>query len=121
MPGYIKEALHKFQHPLPKRPQYAPQKWTVPAYGQRVQYEPPPDMAPPATTAEITRAQTIVGNLLYNARAVDPTLLVPLSTLASQLSTATTTTINQSCGASARLLQYSTRSYHQVLCFRHAA
>jgi hypothetical protein len=33
MPGYIKDALHKFQHPLPKRPQYAPHNWTVPAYG----------------------------------------------------------------------------------------
>jgi hypothetical protein len=93
MPGYIKDALHKFQHPLPKRPQYAPHNWTVPAYGQRVQYAPPPYMAPPATKADITRAQAIVGTLLYNARAVDPTLLVPLSTLASQLATATTTTI----------------------------
>jgi hypothetical protein len=36
MPGYIKDALHKFQHPLPKRPQYAPHNWTVPAYGQRI-------------------------------------------------------------------------------------
>jgi hypothetical protein len=35
-----------------------------------------------------------VGTLLYNARAVDPTLLVPFSALASQLSTATATTIN---------------------------
>jgi hypothetical protein len=35
-----------------------------------------------------------VGTLLYNARAVYPTLLVPLSVLASQLSTTTTTTIN---------------------------
>jgi hypothetical protein len=94
MPGYIKDALHNFQHPLPKRPQYAPHNWTVPAYGQRIQYAPPPDAAPPATAAEITRAQAIVGTLLYNARAVDPTLLVPLSALASQLSTATTTTIN---------------------------
>jgi hypothetical protein len=34
-----------------------------------------------------------VGTLLYNARAVDPTLLVPLSALASQLSTTTATTI----------------------------
>jgi hypothetical protein len=34
-----------------------------------------------------------VGTLLYNARAVDPTLLMPLSALASQLSTTTTTTI----------------------------
>jgi hypothetical protein len=35
-----------------------------------------------------------VGTLLYNARAIDPTLLVPLSTLDSQLSTSTATTIN---------------------------
>jgi serine phosphatase RsbU (regulator of sigma subunit) len=34
-----------------------------------------------------------VGTLLYNARSVDPALLVPLSALASQLFTATTTTI----------------------------
>jgi hypothetical protein len=102
MPGYIKDALHKCQHPLPKLPQYAPHNWTVPAYGQRVQYAPPPDMAPPATKADITRAQAIVGTLLYNARAVDPTLLVPLSTLVSQLATATTTTIK----AVAHLLDY---------------
>jgi hypothetical protein len=35
-----------------------------------------------------------VVTLLYNTRAVDPTLRVPLSTLASQLYTATATTIN---------------------------
>jgi hypothetical protein len=102
MPGYIKDALHKFQHPLPKRPQYSPHNWTVPAYGQRIQYAPPPDAAPPATAAEITRAQAIVGTLLYNARAVDPTLLVTLSALASQLSTATATTIK----AVSHLLDY---------------
>jgi hypothetical protein len=93
MPGYIKDALHKFQYPVPKRPQYAPHNWTFPAYGQRIQYAPLPDAAPPATAAEITRTQAIVGTLLYNARAVDPTLLVPLSALTSQLSTATATTI----------------------------
>jgi hypothetical protein len=102
MPGYIKDALHKFQHPLPKRPQYAPHNWTVPAYGQRIQYAPLPDAAPPATAAEITREQAIVGTLLYNARAVDPTLLMPLSALASQVSTATTTTIK----AVSHLLDY---------------
>jgi hypothetical protein len=37
MPGYIKDALHKFQHTLPKRPQYEPHNWTVPAYGQHIQ------------------------------------------------------------------------------------
>jgi hypothetical protein len=93
MPGYIKDALHKFQHPLTKRPQYEPRNWTLPAYGQRIQYAPLPDAAPPATAAEIARAQAFVGTLLYNARAVDTMLLVPLSAMASQLSTATTTTI----------------------------
>jgi hypothetical protein len=93
MPGHIKYALYKFQHPLPKLPQYAPHNWTVPAYGQRIQYAPLPDADPPATAAEISRAQAIVGTLLYNARAVDPTLILPLSALASKLSTATATTI----------------------------
>jgi hypothetical protein len=115
MPGYIKDTLHKFQHPLPKRPQYAPYNWTVSAHGQRIQYATSPYMAPPATTADITRAQAIVGTLLYNARAVDPTLLVPLSTLASQLSTATTTTIK----AVAHLLDYC--STHPEATIRYYA
>jgi hypothetical protein len=83
MPGYIKDALHNFLHPTPTRPQYAPHNCTVPTYGQRIQYAPLPDASPPATAQEITRSQAIVGTLLYNARAVDPTLLVPLRTLAS--------------------------------------
>jgi hypothetical protein len=115
MPGYIKDALHKFQHPLPKRPQYAPHNWTVPAYGQRIQYAPVPDAAPPAKAAEITRSQSIVGTLLYNARAVDPTLLVPLSAMASQLSTATKTTIK----AVSHLLDYC--STHPESTIRYVA
>jgi hypothetical protein len=35
-----------------------------------------------------------VGTLLYNARVIYPTLIVPLRTLASHLSTATSTTID---------------------------
>jgi hypothetical protein len=85
--------MHNFPNPLPKRAQYAPHNWMVPAYGQRIQYAPLPNASAPATAVEITCAQAIVGTLLYNARVVDPTLLVPLSALASQLSTATATTI----------------------------
>jgi hypothetical protein len=50
-------------------------------------------LPPPATAQEITRAQSIVGTLLYNARALYPTLIVPLRTLASKLSTSTTANI----------------------------
>jgi hypothetical protein len=38
---------------------------------------------PPATAQYITCDPAILGTLLYNARDVDPTLLVPLSALAS--------------------------------------
>jgi hypothetical protein len=47
-----------------------------------------------ASAADITRAQGIVGTLLYYARSVDPTLSMPLSTIASRLSTATATTMD---------------------------
>jgi hypothetical protein len=59
-------------------------------------------MLPPATSQEITRVKAIVGTLLYNSRALDPTLLVPLVTLTSQLSTATSATID----AVSHLLDY---------------
>jgi hypothetical protein len=32
-PGYVAAALHKFQHPAPKRAQDAPHQWTGPNYG----------------------------------------------------------------------------------------
>jgi hypothetical protein len=50
MPDDIKDALHKYQHPMPKRPQCEPHNWTVPAYGQHIQYIPLPDASPPATS-----------------------------------------------------------------------
>ena len=38
MPGYIDRVLHRFQHPKPPKPQYAPHTWTAPVYGQSTQY-----------------------------------------------------------------------------------
>ena len=35
MPGYIDRLLNKLQHKNKKFPQYAPHKWTEPAYGQK--------------------------------------------------------------------------------------
>jgi hypothetical protein len=56
-----------------------------------------------------------VGTLLYNVRAVDPTLLVPSSALDSQLSTATTTKIQ----AVSHLLDYC--STHPESTIRYVA
>ena len=37
MPDYVKKLLDRLQYHNPKRPQYAPNLWTVPAYGKRLQ------------------------------------------------------------------------------------
>ena len=36
MPEYIPKALTRLIHPAPKKPQYAPHRWTAPTYGQRL-------------------------------------------------------------------------------------
>jgi hypothetical protein len=38
MPGYIKAALHKYQHAAPTRPEHAPHTWNPPVYGAKTQY-----------------------------------------------------------------------------------
>jgi hypothetical protein len=76
MPGYVANALHKFQHPTPIKAQDAPHNWTQPVYGSKVQYaakEDDSDLLEPKT---ITLIQQIAGTLLYYAMAVDPTMLV---------------------------------------------
>ena len=40
MPDYISKSLERFQHPKPKKPQYALHRWTTPAYGKCIQMVP---------------------------------------------------------------------------------
>ena len=67
IPGYIAKTLHKFQHPLSTKPQYAPHAWNHPVYGAARQYAPDEDETPKLTLATVTRVQEIVGTLLYYA------------------------------------------------------
>jgi hypothetical protein len=113
MPGYITSMLHKYQHPPCKRPQYAPHICTEPENGQRIRYAPPPYDSAVASAADITRAQGIVGTLLYYARSVDPTLIMPLSTIASRLSTAATTTT----AYVSHLLDYCSTKPNATICY----
>eukprot|EP00957_Ditylum_brightwellii_P212330 15367189-Ditylum_brightwellii.AAC.1 len=89
MPGYIRAALHKFQHPKQAKPEYAPYKWNKPLCGKHPQLTDSIDTSPPLSKLEIKRIQDMVGTLLYYARAVDSTPLMSLNALASQQSTAT--------------------------------
>jgi hypothetical protein len=38
MPGYVKQALTRFGHLIPKQLQHQPHKHTVPTYGATIQY-----------------------------------------------------------------------------------
>ena len=75
MPEYVKKVLDRLKHPKPKRPQYAPHCWTVPAYGKRLQMAPDPDDSDLLDKKATKIIQYIVGTMLYYARSVDPTIL----------------------------------------------
>ena len=80
---YIKEALHKFQHPKPPRPQNDTHFWKAPTYGVKIQYSDDDDHSPLFPPKYIHLVQQIFGTLLYYAIYVDPTMLFALGNLSS--------------------------------------
>jgi hypothetical protein len=92
MQGYIAAVLHRFQHPHTVRPQHAPYKMQPINYGAKVQFATSADTTTPLTDAEKLTLQQVIRCLLYYARAVDTTMLVALSTLASTQTTGTAAT-----------------------------
>jgi hypothetical protein len=84
MPGYVKDALHIFQHPRPKKPQHAPSPWTQPIYGKHTQMSKAHDTSAPLNKGRVKILQKVVGKFLFYARAVDNTMLHTLNCLASQ-------------------------------------
>ena len=84
MQNYATNALHKFQHPTPKRTQYAPYQWTRPNYGATKQLTTPLDNSTLIREERKRRIQKNIGTFLYYARAVDFTMLPALNTLAQQ-------------------------------------
>jgi hypothetical protein len=89
IPGYIENTLHKFQHNKPDRPQYAPYPTRTPQYGSKAQLTLEVVDSPTLDPKRKQRIQQVVGALLYYTRAVDPTIMMAISSLASQQSTAT--------------------------------
>jgi hypothetical protein len=95
MPGYIKAALHKYQHPAPARPEHAPHTWNPPIYGAKTQFVNETTPSPALSDKEVNKLQQLTGTLLYYARAVDPTLIMPINVLASEQSNATEVTADK--------------------------
>ena len=79
MPEYTPKALTRLNHHAPKKPQYAPHRWTAPAYGQRLQMAPDPDSSELLDQKVIKFIQTLVSIFLYYARALNPTMLRALN------------------------------------------
>ena len=95
MPDYVRKALHKFQHPVPRQTTHSPSKWTVPAYGSRIQYAKPSDTSPPLDADGITHVQIVVRKLLYYALSIDNTALVTFGDLGRDQTRSTKTTITE--------------------------
>mmetsp|Transcript_37326 Transcript_37326/g.52691 ORF Transcript_37326/g.52691 Transcript_37326/m.52691 type:complete len:102 (-) Transcript_37326:23-328(-) len=84
MPGYVERALTRFQHALPNQKEDSPHKHDIPQYGAKTQYTDDPNNSPALDAANKKRVQEILGTLLYYARAIDPTMLPAIGTIATQ-------------------------------------
>jgi hypothetical protein len=84
MPGHIRAALRKYQHPEPTRPEHAPHQWNPPVYGANTQYVEDTQESPALSPTILTRLQQLGGTILYYGRAVDLTLIMPVNVLASE-------------------------------------
>ena len=90
MPGYVKDALHKYQHPTPTGPHHSPHQWKAPKYvSTEPQLAHPEDDSPELNPEETNIVQQVVGTFLYYARAVDPTMIVALNKISAQQSKST--------------------------------
>jgi hypothetical protein len=75
--------LSKFQHDAPKHPQHTPSRYVTPLYGTKTQYA-KKDETPPLTAQQCLTIQKVTGSVLYYARAVNPTFLMPLNDIATE-------------------------------------
>jgi hypothetical protein len=65
-----------------------PSRYVTPVYGTKTQYA-TKDETPPITAQQCLTVQKVTGSILYYARAVDPTVLMPLNDIATEHTKAT--------------------------------
>ncbi len=83
MPGYINKQLLKYEH-LMQRVQHCPYSPEPKKYRTKAQSPLPQDNSQKLTNKEIKQVQKIVGSILYYSRAVDMTVLMVSSSIASE-------------------------------------
>jgi hypothetical protein len=64
-------------------------------YGAKTQFVSDATHSPALSDKEVNKLQQLTGTLIYYARAVDPTLIMPINVLASEQSNATGVTVDK--------------------------
>jgi hypothetical protein len=95
MPTYVKKALQRFQHPPPTKPQNQPHPSVKKTYGAKVQYTKPSNKDPQLDKAGKKFIQEVTGVFLFFSRAVNGTMVTPLSALASEQASPTELTMDK--------------------------
>jgi hypothetical protein len=115
MPGYVSNVLSKFQHDSPKHPQHTPSLYVTQVYGAKTQYA-TQDETPPLTAKQCLNIQKVTGSVLYYARSVDPTILMPLNDITVDQRKAT----EKTQAATNQLLDYLATHPDATICY-HAS
>jgi hypothetical protein len=84
MQGYIIKQLQKYKHASLPKPQHCPYAPQPKQFASEAQCPLPPNTSPLLSNADIKHIQRIIGIILYYIRAVDLTVLMALSTIASE-------------------------------------
>ena len=113
MPGYVAKALKQFQHDKPNKKQDAPFPCARINYGAKKQYATQKSQAPALDKKGKKFIQQVCGKFLFLGRAVDSTLLCPISAIASQSATPTEDTMRQT----QQLLDYIASQDEAVLTY----
>jgi hypothetical protein len=112
MPGYIAKALQQFQHNL-RHKQQSPFQCSPIQYGAKTQYATTASTAQPVNNKTKKFIQQVCGKFLFLGRAVNSTLLCPISAIASQSASPTEDTLEQT----KQLLDYLATQEEAVLTF----
>ena len=113
MPGYVAKALKQFQHIAPKRKQNAPFPSAKIEYGAKQQFVKQDKPSPPLNKKGKRFIQQVCGKFLFLGRAVDSTLLCPISAIASQSANPTEETMKHT----KQLLDYVASQDEAVLTY----
>jgi hypothetical protein len=95
MPKYVMKQLTCYAHPAPDKPQHCPFLPNPITHSKGTQAPTPTDDSPFLDDAGKKCIHQVVGSFLYYARAVNPTLLMALSDIATQQAAPTENTRKQ--------------------------